>query len=147
MTAAMGTGDVPEPARPAASAQEKLDEITTRHRAIARYRVYLSAACGSERGRRSRCEVLSGLRWEEATELRGEVTAILRSEGQTGFGATIAGIELVNTWETLSHHARARMYTLGKSATDFEAARNEAAPARYLTGPIAKRLVERRSST
>lgn len=99
------------------SVDEEIKEIQNRHRAIARYRVYLIDPMKPRKQQKT--EVERGLTYDEAKQREGELNAVLKAEGKNRFMDPSYGVEMTNAWDAMSEYARQRMIALGKTEKDF----------------------------
>lgn len=113
------TATVPERASSAAkkSIDEQIKELQDRHRAIARYRVYLFDPMKPRKLQKT--EVERGLTYDEAKKSQEKLDAVLKAEGKNRFMDPSYGIEMTNAWEAMSEFAQQRMIALGKTEKDF----------------------------
>jgi len=89
-----------------------LDALRARHRAIARYTVYLlEPAYG---GHTRKTAVAEHLNWDDARARAHQLNAQLKAAGNDRFMGPQYGVEIENYWETLSEAARERLTALGK---------------------------------
>lgn len=96
---------------------EQVEELRARHRAIARYRVYLFEPLKPKKMRTTEME--RGLTYDDAKQKAEKLNAALKAAGEDRFMSPMYGIELVNAWDTLSDAAKERHLALGKSEKDF----------------------------
>lgn len=97
---------------------ESLEAMRARHRAIARYRLYLFDP-KQPRGKQAK-ELERGLTWDEADKKRNDLNAELLAQGKPRFSDPLYGIELTNSWACMSEAARSRHLLLGKCQDDFD---------------------------
>jgi len=96
---------------------QQLKEMQDRHRAIARYRIYLFDPAKPRKEQKT--EVERGLTYDENKEQEKALNAVLKAEGKARFMDPSYGMEMTNGWDAMSEAARQRMVLLGKSEGDF----------------------------